>query len=178
MEPLYSKRIILRAIENDDKEEIFEYRSDPDVYQFQKWKPKTLSDIDAFMIKIVAEPNIPGTWLQLAIIQRESNKIIGDCGVHFLSDDPEQVEIGITLNRKYHGKGYASEALTLVFDYLFNSLYMHRIFASIDPENKSSLRLMERMKMRKEAHFRKSTKIEGKWFDDLVYAMLSEEWRK
>jgi RimJ/RimL family protein N-acetyltransferase len=178
MEALHSQRIILRTIRNDDKQKIFEYRSDPEISRFQKWQPKTLSEIDEFLSKIKTEPDIPGTWLQFAIVTKEDNTLIGDCGIHFLSDDPEQVEIGITLNKACQGKGFAGEALALIFDYVFHGLHKHRITASIDPENKPSLRLAERMKMRKEAHFRKSIKINERWVDDIVYAILREEWIK
>ena len=61
-------------------------------------------------------------------------------------------------------------------DYLFRNLNKHRIITSIDPENKSSVRLIERIGFRKEAHFIKSLWLNGKWVDDLIYALLNEEW--
>ena len=65
-----------------------------------------------------------------------------------------------------------------VIDYLFQSLNKHRVITSIDPDNKKSIRLVERMGFRKEAHFIESFYMKGKWVDDLIYAMLKKEWKK
>lgn len=65
----------------------------------------------------------------------------------------EQAEIGCTLAKQEHGKGYATEALKLAMDFLFNELNKHRIIGSIDPQNIKSIGLVERLGFRKEAHF-------------------------
>jgi len=87
------------------------------------------------------------------------------------------VEIGYTLDKEFRGKGYATEALKIVIDHLINSLCKHRIIASIDPANLDSIRLVERLGFRKEAHFVESLFFHGKWVDDLVYAILAKEWK-
>jgi len=174
---LSSDRIVLRQIESEDADKIFEYRSQPEIYQFQSWKPSTIQEVNDFIThRIVREPNIKNSWFQLAIIEKETNALIGDVGLHFLPEEPDQVEIGITLRKESQGKGLATEVLRLVFDYLFITLKKHRIIASVDPQNIASIRLMERLGMRKEAHFRKSLFMNGKWQDDMIYALLETEW--
>lgn len=101
---------------------------------------------------------------------------MGDCGIHFLEEEADQVEIGITLDSKHQGHGYATQALILLFNYIFIDLKKHRIVASVAPENLPSIELLERMRMRKEAHFIESVKIGKKWVDDVVYAILAREW--
>src|SRR5574342_101767 len=123
MEKIESKRLILRNIELEDKDAIFAYRSDPEVYKYQYWRPNHIEDVIEFIkTKMVREPNIPGTWLQFAIWTKENNQLIGDCGIHFLENEPEQVEIGITISRESQGKGYGKEALSTLFDYIFHDL--------------------------------------------------------
>jgi RimJ/RimL family protein N-acetyltransferase len=78
---------------------------------------------------------------------------------------------------KHVKKGYATEALTKIVDYLLNDLNKHRIIASIDPANSDSIRLIERLGFRKEAHFIKSLFFRGEWVDDLIYAILAHEWK-
>jgi RimJ/RimL family protein N-acetyltransferase len=177
MENLKSERIFLRPLVMKDSQEIFSYRSDPEVYKYQSWQPHTIADVEEFLkTRIVNEPDLPGTWFQLAICKINSEEFIGDCGMHFLKDDPGQVEIGITLNKKYQGFGYATEAMKLIFKYVFSDLKKHRIFGSVDPDNQASIRLLDRMKMRKEAHFIESVRIGDHWCDDVIYAILSREW--
>jgi RimJ/RimL family protein N-acetyltransferase len=57
-------------------------------------------------------------------------------------------------------------------------LKKHRIITSIDPENTNSIKLVERIGFRKEAHFIESLFINGKWVDDIVYAITRKDWDK
>lgn len=93
-----------------------------------------------------------------------------------MNPDSLQFEIGFTLNWLQHGKGFAAEALTETLNFLFLELDKHRVTASIDPRNEKSIKLVERLGFRKEAHFRKSLLINNEWVDDLVYAMLKDDW--
>lgn len=97
--------------------------------------------------------------------------------MHFLDDEKYQVEIGFTLDKNEQGKGFASEAVKETINFLFNDLNKRRIIASIDPRNGKSIALVERLGFRKEAHFKESLLINGEWVDDVVYAVLKDEWR-
>ncbi|HLN72440.1 MAG: GNAT family N-acetyltransferase [Methylococcaceae bacterium] len=173
-----TKRLLLRPIEKSDAEAVFHYRSDARVNRYQGWIPASISDVHYFInYKVSREMNLPGTWVQFVLIHKDQNQIIGDIGIHFLSADTFQVEMGCTLDQLYHGKGYASEALKQMIHYLFHVLDKRRIIASIDPGNESSIQLFERLGFRKEAHFRESIYQNGQWADDLVYAILKSEWK-
>jgi RimJ/RimL family protein N-acetyltransferase len=174
---LDAKRLVIRPISKMDAKYIFGYRSDKSTNQFQGWIPVKIEDVYAFIKKTSANFNVEDTWFQFVIINKESNKIIGDIGIHFLNGDNNQVEIGCTLGKSYQGKGYAFEALTRIIDFLFKDYNKHRITASIDPENIASIKLFEKLGFRKEAHFKESILIGEKWVDDLVYAMLQNEWK-
>jgi RimJ/RimL family protein N-acetyltransferase len=175
-----SDRITIRPVCIGDKEPMFNYRSDPETNKFLSLIPEKVDDVADFISKTAFDINVPGTWFQFVIVENNSNMLIGDIGIHFLETDSEnkQVEVGYTLNREFRGKGYATEALSLVIDYLINSLDKHRIVASIDPTNEDSIRLVERLGFRKEAHFIESLFFHGRWVDDLVYAILAKEWKQ
>jgi RimJ/RimL family protein N-acetyltransferase len=170
-----TERLILRGIRVTDAKSIFKYRSNSQIYKFQNWRPQSLQDVENYICtKISKIPNIPNTWYQLGILIKESNVLIGDIGIHFI--DSVQVEIGFTLCLEYQSKGYATEAVFEVINYIFNNLNKHRITASVDPVNKKSIALLERIGMRKEAHFKKSIWFNEEWTDDIIYAILDEEW--
>ena len=173
---LETKRLILRPLSLEDKDDLFEYRSDSETNRYQGWIPKTMEDVEVFIGKISKEINERGTWFQLAIIEKESQKMIGDLGIHFIDSEDKQVELGCTLNKDFQNMGFATEALIRVIDYLFRDLNKHRITTSIDPANKSSIRLVERIGFRKEAHFVQPLSVKGEWVDDLVYALIEKEW--
>lgn len=176
IENLETERLIIRPIALDDAHEILKYRSDSDTNKYQGFVPKNLNDVYEFIGKTSAEIDIPDTWFQFVIIQKESDKIIGDIGIHFLGDDNQQVEIGCTLSQNFHKQGYASEALNSIITYLFNVLNKHRIIASVDPRNINSINLMKRLEFRQEAHFKESILINGIWVDDMIFAILKSEW--
>lgn len=175
---LNTERLVLRDITIEDKQAIFDYRSDAGANKFQSWIPETLEEVESFIQRNNIEFNTPESWYQLLITHKETKDVIGDIGIHFLGDENLQVELGITLNTVFQGQGFASEALKGVIDFLFNDLNKHRISASIDPDNTDSLKLMERIGLRKEGHFVKSLFWKNNWVDDVIYAVLREEWIK
>ena len=175
---LETKRLIIRPISLEDQNDIFEYRRDEEINKFQAWIPETIEDVITFISDTAVQINTPYTWFQLVIVEKQTHSIIGDIGIHFLDKENKQVEIGCTLNKNFQNKGYATESVERVIDYLFKELRKHRIATSIDPSNMSSIRLVERIGFRKEAHFIESLFIKGKYVDDLVYALIEKDWEK
>ncbi len=169
-------RLTLRPLISEDAPHVFEYRSDKEANEFQGWVPESLAEVKEFIqTKIATEPDQEGTWFQLAIVETETQKLVGDAGIHFQSRD--QVELGCTLNTAFQGQGYATEAMKSIMGFVFEELQKHRIMTSIDPRNVASIKLVERLGMRKEAHFVQSYFFKGEWTDDVVYAMLQSEWK-
>ena len=67
--------------------------------------------------------------------------------------------------------------MRLLLNYLFTERGKHRITAYCDPRNAASVALLERLGMRREGHLRESTWAKDEWTDDLVYALLHDEWQ-
>jgi RimJ/RimL family protein N-acetyltransferase len=174
---LQSDRLLLRPLCEQDAKRMFDYHSLPDVSQYQTWAPQSLEDVFFFIKRNQAiEALTVGAWYQLGIALRDTGHLIGDLGIHIADADPRQVEFGITVAPKFQRRGFAAEAATLLLSTLFVKLGKHRVFASTDPRNAASQALMERLGMRKEAHMVKSLWFKGEWADDVVYAILEQEW--
>ena len=172
-----TRRLVLRPLRLGDGAAVFRYRSRPEVSRYQNWEPSTVSEVDEFIVRMMAlDPDIPGTWYQLAVCRRDTGELLGDCGLHFPLGRDYEAEFGISLAPEFQGRGYASEAVEAVLGYLFEKLGKHRVFGSVDPRNHASLRLMERVGLRREAHFRESLWFKGGWADDVIFAMLRREW--
>lgn len=166
--------LTIRTLTLQDGEALFRYRSLPEVCRYQSWHPQSLAEIKSFLEKNEQViPHTPGVWLQLAVCLN-TGELIGDIGIHFL--DPFQIELGYTLSPAYQGRGYATLAVRAVVTEAFAVWGKHRIQASVDPDNVKSIRLLERLGFRKEAHFIKSICIDGEWCDDCVYAILREDF--
>jgi RimJ/RimL family protein N-acetyltransferase len=156
---------------------MFAYRSHPQVLQYQAWAPASLEEVRFFIHRMSErESNAPG-WSQAGIAEQADDNLIGDCGIHVLETDSRVVEIGITIAPDFQRNGYASEALHAILHFLFVKLGKHRVFASVDPRNPRSMALMKRLGLRQEAHFVRSLWFKDSWVDDVVFAMLADEWR-
>jgi len=175
---IVTERLALRQLVANDAQEIFEYRSRPEVSRYQSWGVESRAEIQAQIESLaVTEPGMPGSWHQIGIVLQFSGELIGDCGFHVLETEPRQAELGISLAPKYQYHGYATEALRALIDYLFVDLSKHRVFGSVDPRNLRSIKLMQRVGMRNEAHFVRSLWFKGEWVDDMIFAILDSDWR-
>ena len=171
-----TERLALTPLVGVDAAHLFAYRSLAEVSRYQSWEPACLADAEAFVEALAgAEFDTPGTWFQLGVRLRETDRLVGDLGVHFL-DDGRQVEIGFTLAPDFQAMGLGTEAVEALLALLFGRLRKHRVFASVDPRNAPSVLLLERVGMRREAHHVESLLFKGEWADDLIYAMLAAEW--
>jgi len=174
---ILTERLSIRRPELGDADAMFRYRSDPLISRYQNWEPASLGEIRDFIAGLEEiELDTPGRWYQLGLYVRTSGEMTGDCGIHVQKDDPRQVEFGITLARDFQGHGLATEALRAVLRYLFIELEKHRVYGSVDPRNAPSLTLLERIGMRREAHFVDSLWFKGAWADDVIFAMLRREY--
>jgi RimJ/RimL family protein N-acetyltransferase len=159
-----------------DAAEVYAYRHLPEVMRFQSFEPRSLADVERYIAGMHAVGfGDPGPWCQLAIRVRGEGLLIGDLGARVTAEDPRQVEIGFTLAPAHQGHGYATEAVSGLIAHLLGPLRKHRVFASADPQNVRSLALLERVGMRKEAHFRESLWFKDEWVDDVIYAALASE---
>jgi len=174
---ILTERLSIRRLALGDAEAVFNYRSDPMISRYQNWEPESVGEVQKFIVGLdEIGVDTPGQWYQLGLSVRDSGELAGDCGIHVQVHDPRQVEVGITLAREFQGGGLATEALSAVFGYLFTTLEKHRVFGSVDPRNAASLALLERVGMRREAHFVESLWFKGDWADDVIYAILRREY--
>jgi len=174
---LETSRLILRPIEEKNVEDFLYYRSNPDVARYQYWEPFMPDQALDYIKKYrYSKPGIPGEWFQLGILHKETNRLIGDCALKLDEFEPRNAEVGCNLSCDYQKRGIATEAFFCVFNYAFLELKVHRISAITDCENKASIKLLERLNMRREAHFVKNVWFKGNWGSEYSYSILEEEW--
>jgi RimJ/RimL family protein N-acetyltransferase len=175
---LASARLVLRRLRRDDAEALCTYRSLPEVKRYLYCESFDLDDAARLIDTQSAEPNIPGAWFYMAIIKASIGAMIGDCGLHCRENDPRQMEIGFTIAPRYQGHGYAGEAVECVLGYVFGSLGQHRVSATTNVLNRSSVALLRRLGFRQEAHFVEHVWFKGQWASEFVFAMLKREWEE
>ena len=176
--PLETERLVLRHFTDADLEPFLAYRNDPEVYRYQGWKtPFERSMAEEFILSVKdAEPGREGQWFQAALELKSSREFIGDVGFFPRAGSHGQSYLGVTLARPYWNQGYAMEAVTAILDFLFRELGLHRVHADCDPDNRGSVRLLERLGFRREAHHIENYWLGDHWGDEYDYAILEREW--
>jgi aminoglycoside 6'-N-acetyltransferase len=175
---LETQRLKLRPFQKTDLLPFVAYRSDPEVARYQGWDaPYPVEKAVAFIEDMAqSTPGTDGNWHQFAVELRKTGDMIGDCAFHTLAQDNRQAEIGFTFARSHQGFGFATEAVNCLLTYLFEELELHRVTAVCDVENTASARLLERVGMRREAHFVDNIWFKGAWGSEYLYALLQYEW--
>lgn len=174
---LETVRLRLRLFREDDFDSLLRYRGDERVARYQLWEPFTANEAEKFIEawKDVL-PGTPGSWSAIAIQLKKTCELVGDCALKVDSGDHPQGEIGINLSPVHQGRGYATEAARSLLDYAFCELKLHRICAVMDADNRGAISLCERLGMRREAHFRQNSWFKDQWGDEVVFALLQEEY--
>src|SRR5215831_9147539 len=175
---LAGERVMLRRFRPADVAEFVAYRSCAEVARFQSWDaPYPRDEGERAVRQMMQEhPDTAWEWFQFAVALRATGQLIGDCAAMPQASDPRQCEIGFTIAPDHQRRGYATEAVRLLVGYLFTGRGKHRITAYCDARNAASAALLERLGMRREGHLRESSWAKGEWTDDLLYALLRDEW--
>lgn len=119
-----------------------------------------------------------GEWVQYAIENKETGKLIGDCAIKLDQYDTRIAEIGITISHHEQQKGFAKETLIGILSFLFDQKEIHRVVEIVDAENIASENLLKSIGFRQEGHFIENIFFKGKWGSEYQYAMLKREWEE
>ena len=172
-----SGRLVLRRFEASDLAPFMAYRNDPELAKYQSWESCDEQEARDFIREMEsARPGVPGEWFQFAVESKETGDLIGDCALQVHEHETYKAEIGFTLARAHQGQGFASEAVSCLLDYAFDTLGIHRVIAIADCRNTPSWALLERVGMRMEGHFLKNVWFKGGWSDEYLYAVLEDDW--
>jgi RimJ/RimL family protein N-acetyltransferase len=175
---IVTERLVLRPLEIGDAKAFAAYRSDPEVARYQSWDtPYSVADAEALVASQRAAAFAgPGSWVQVAAVDRVSGALCGDCWVRVVSDQPHTAELGVTFAPASQGRGLAAEAAGAVVTRLFEQHGIHRVYAEADDRNRGVHRLLERLGFRCEARLVEADWFKGEWTTLRVYAMLRPEW--
>ncbi len=110
------------------------------------------------------------------IFKRDSEELIGSIGLFKVERGPAHSCImGYVLDKAHNGQGYMTETIPLLVNYAFEELQLHRIEAGVKPANLGSIRVLEKSGFHQEGIARKNLKINGKWEDHLILAIINED---
>lgn len=141
---LETSRLLLRRMNHDDINDLFEMRNDPRMIEdtdsiIDETKEDTRAYIDK-MNKGVDE----GKWIIWAIEDKSSNKVIGSISVWNFNEKENSGELGYGIMPAFQGKGFMKEALFAVVEFSFKAMKLKFLDAYTEENNLSSNKLLEK----------------------------------
>jgi RimJ/RimL family protein N-acetyltransferase len=166
--PLETERLVLRPYEEGDLDALYAMQSDAGTARWLYNEPRTLEETRALLgLKIVGSQfTVEGNWLSAAVVERET----GSSELH------KTGEVGFMFLPAYQGRGYATEAARRLIAFGFEGMGFHRVIGRAEARNTASVRVLEKLGMRREAQLVENEWVKGEWQSEVVYAMLEHEW--
>ncbi|MGW6255992.1 GNAT family N-acetyltransferase [Streptomyces sp. NPDC055085] len=177
--PVATERLTLRPFTQDDLDDLHAYQSLPDVARHLFRPPLTRDQCARSLTRRAAGTAWAedGDDLVVAVCETGGTTVVGEIVLRLASARARQAEMGWVFHPAYGGRGYATEAARATASLAFAELNVHRLFARLDVLNTGSVRVCERLGMRREAHFVENDLDGERWADEYVYATLAREWK-
>lgn len=177
--PLSTERLLLRPLREADVDALHSYRGDPETCTYLPFEPQTEAQLRERLAGVMGSTSLATehAGIVLGAERRSDGRLIGDLVVFHYEPEHGSAEVGWVFHRDVAGQGFATEALETVFDVAFRQLGLRRLHARIDELNTASIRLAERLGMRREAVLVENEWFKGRWSTEVDYGLLDREWR-
>jgi len=174
---LEGKNVNLRVMEKEDLSFFVETLNDVNYYGEHGPVSTQMSKAEAE--KRFENPSPLATLTERArfIIEKKDGTKIGFIA-HYFTLPNRLMEIGYAIIPSERGKGYGTEAVQIMVDYLFLSKDIARIQVVTNAGNHASQRVLEKVGFKKEGTLRKVGYVRGEWTDAYIYSLLREEWKE
>ena len=175
---LESKNIFLRPLSKDDSFD-----------NYANWlndqKTTLFMGSGRFPINVVDLKNYIDSYnnskdkMLLGIFLKKSSEHIGNITLHMIDWKDRHAEIGIIIgNKNVRGKGYATEAISLITDHAFNKLNLHKLYTGMIKGNEASKRAFEKVGFKVEGILREHFYLNDAYLDCYRMGLLKSEYRK
>lgn len=173
-----TERLVLRDAELRDAEGIHRYAGDARVCQYLFWGPNTPEGTrEKLQHRVVEQQVNPARRaFELLIVEKATGEVIGGVGLRVADTSALDADLGYVLARAKWGQGIVLEACEKLLEVAFGWLGLHRVWASTDGENRASQRVLEKLGLRREAHFVQNEHVKGHYRDTLIYALTETEY--
>jgi len=173
---LESQRLIFRAFEHRDRNDLFQLKTDEKVMEFMDGvKHQSIQDTENLIEKCTSDFE-EKNGINWGIIEKKSNLFIGYFSYWRLDKSNCRGEIGYSLKPDFWRQGYMYESAKKIIEFGFKDLHLHTIEGNVNPNNKASKRLLLKLGFQQEAYFRENYLFDGRFVDSVIYSLLEKDW--
>jgi [ribosomal protein S5]-alanine N-acetyltransferase len=177
MTPLSGKLVRIRPLEEEDRKDLFKWVNNPDsLGEFISSHLQSYKEFEKYLDATEAEQH---RTTFLVIERLDENSKVGYIAFWPSREGDYGITIGYGLGEvDQRSKGFTTEAVKLLVNYLFSSMNIERIAADADVENFGSQKVLERNGFKKEGILRKHGFVKGEFRDDIQFSLIREDWRE
>lgn len=177
--PITTRRLLIREYVAEDAAAVFGYVKDPIYWQYQRSEAPSEEQIKTLIEWVVREQTAsPRLLYFMAAARRDSGEIIGEAVLKITNPVDRQGDLGFGVVPKFWKQGYGTEIGNAILDAAFEHFKLHRIAGLCSPNNKGSIRIMQKLGMAREGLLRDVHHGRGKWWSSVVYSLLEAEYAK
>ncbi len=173
-------RLTLRRFELDDLDDLALILANEEVNRYLYSEPRdratTLEVLQGRLAK--PEGTADDNQFVVAVELRDTKQVIGEFILRWVVNEHRQGEIGGSLQPDFHGQGFASEVYGELLILAFTQYGLRRVVGRCDARNVASVRSLEKVGLRQEAHFVENEFVKGEWTDEIVMAIRKDEWER
>lgn len=175
---LETERLILRPFLLADEAEVYRICKEKEIAEFTSTIPHPYPRAQAeHWIKQHPDDWRQGKSIVLALVVKESNRIVGSMGLTICETD-QNAELGYVVEKESWGNGYCSEAAAEFLRFGFQDLGLHKIHAHYVTANPASGRVLEKIGMREEGYLRGHVRKWGVFHDVRICGILATDFSK
>ncbi len=171
---LEGKEIYFKPLSTSDALEIHSYASDENVSRFIGWQlMHSLNETYEHIEKMMKRES-EGSYLYASIVLKSTQAVIGTVMIFNFNSEANHAEIGYVFNSSYWGNGYGTEAVSLLNDFAFKTLKLHKLHANVVAANIGSTRILEKNGFELEGRLKDYYFIDGQYYDGLLFGKFQD----
>jgi RimJ/RimL family protein N-acetyltransferase len=174
---MQGKLVRFRNYEKSDVDALVRWFSDEEVTQFLG--PSRIPQTRAFQEQQIEEMTRSNSNSKVFVIETLEGEAIGECGLRNFDWVSHKAELIITIgDKRYWGKGYGSDAVSLVLKVAFERLNLHSVNLTTLATNERAIRCYEKCGFRREGRLRENSFAGGKYVDVVAMGILRADYEK
>ena len=136
--------------------------------------PQTVEDHTAFFNSISGKKE----EYFFGIYEKASQQLIGSCGVYAVNWQNSTCSVGISIGKEWHGKGYGTDAMKTLIDFIFQYIAVQKIKLQVFSFNPAAIRSYEKCGFTKEGILRQEIFRFGTFHDVVLFGLLRSDWER
>ena len=169
---LVGERLYFKPVSLDDVAEIHKFASDKNVSRFIGWNLSSTMDDTLELVESMLEKEKDDIGIYASIFLKSTKTLIGTCMIFNFDLKAKHAEVGYVLSADYWNKGYGTETISLMVDYAFEELKLHKLHARVTDVNVGSSKILEKNGFLLEGNFKDYYFVDDKYYNGLFWGKI------